>query len=93
MKLKGLKIVGYFSFETKNVYETKEQLNAAVERYKSICSDIKQKSIDLLNWVKKGFQDVLKMKPSFKRWATILTYKAMIKDLKFNEYHEFRTLV
>lgn len=91
-KLKGLQIVGYFSFTTKKIYQTIEDCKFATIEAKNKIKAIKDNTIELINWVKDSLLIVFKMKPSFNRWATIGSYKAMIKDLKFSDYHEFTNL-
>ena len=92
MKLKGLTIIGYFSFTTKEIYQTIDECKLATIDAKNKIKAIKQNTNELINWVKDSLKSVFKMKPSFKRWATIGAYKAIIKDLKFTDYHEFINL-
>ena len=88
-----IKTIGFFSFATKKIYSTIEECKAATSQFNELKKSVKQNTQSLINWVKDGLKDTLKQKPSFKRWATIATYKAIIKDLIFNDWHENINLV
>lgn len=83
-----IKTIGYFSFATKKIYSTIVECKNATMKFNEVKNSIKENTQSLINWVKDGLKDTLKQKPSFKRWATIATYKAIIKDLIFNDWHE-----